>query len=172
MSPLGRLFKPNIKKLLIQKNVLKLIEIVLDQHSDVESRQFAAQALGQIREAQAVEPLGIILKSNIESLELRLACYAALEALQYNFLETEVKNLVESVVAEIRAMYSRTEVIQEEYIERKWLYPSDHVTSEEVIPEIRQPNPDISGIKTLITLVPNALIERVRLMSGEAANLF
>ncbi|MDP8233546.1 MAG: HEAT repeat domain-containing protein [Candidatus Saelkia tenebricola] len=64
------LFKPNMEKLKAKKNIKGLIRL-LQNKKDYSMRSFAVEALGDIKDKRAVEPLIVILKNSDENIRER-----------------------------------------------------------------------------------------------------
>jgi hypothetical protein len=126
----------------------------------------AVTTLGLIGHVRALEPLATRMQ-NDESVRVRLASYSALDQIQGGSVaEAEIQNLVEAVATEIRRLYSRTRTDIHYITTHTQFDPSGYI-SPDVEVEVERHDPDMSGIRTLIALIPETLRDRVRERSGE-----
>lgn len=188
---LFRLFgPPNVEKLRSKRDLDGLGK-ALRLEKNAALRRAAAEALGQIGEELATVLLSAVrvdpdpyvrvsaanaLRSVAESTDLaelitilQNDTSVAARLVQYSLSESpdsDANDLVESVAAEIRRLYSRT--VRYSVEERAYSASGVYVSTV----EHEEPAPDFESIKYLISLIPPKLRTRVIALSGDAKSLF
>jgi hypothetical protein len=176
MSLFGLFGPPNVEKLKAKRDVKKLIK-ALNYEKNASVRQAAAEALGEINDAQqAVGPLINKLQSD-NSLSVRLACYSSVERITGHPVGQEAQSLIEFTVKELERLYS----LQREEAYGHWeqreepYFSSDSRHSGSTVIDVfvedgkeMVPHPDYNAIREIVELIPLSLRERVKpLISDE-----
>jgi len=163
-----------------------------------EGHEATIEALAKVGDGKGIEPLFSVMKHD-KSVIVRVKAYLALEQIQKGYIsETDLKTLIEAIATEIRRLYSQTELIKGgRYVEEEgtsgyWrpdehtgLYMGRHNPDGFVkggwVPGkptkynyhyTEKHSPDLYGIRTIISILPPNIRERVRAISGEAQSLF
>jgi hypothetical protein len=117
------------------------------------------------------------LRANI-SVEIRLECFSIIEELTGGTIsQVDTQELVEATAARIRSLYSQTR--RENIYESRTDWVPGHAqeglvlaTWSEVVGSYTVPDPDVEGIRQLVTMIPETLRLEVCALSAEASVLF
>ncbi|HLO34278.1 MAG TPA: HEAT repeat domain-containing protein [Anaerolineales bacterium] len=142
-------------------------------------RRNAAAALGSMGDKRATEPLIHTLQKE-KSWSVGLVVYGVLKQTPDVFLsDADVQRLIDSLADEIHSRYSKTSQVGGSLIpispnddERPDYVDSDGDWWKWDPPPQTKSDPDIQGIRWLISIIPEELRERVSALSGEAKGLF